>query len=90
MKKEDLENKSEGRSSGALVPILSLLQENNAFLASIADLIIKTSARDKKHLKELSEYFSKRCKVNEEFTHEYLVKMFVELEEEEKKEKLLN
>ena len=87
MKKENSDNKLEGKSFGAIGPILFLLQQNNALLTSIADLIIKTSAKDKKHLKELTEYFSKRCEINDNLSSMNFLKMFVRFEKAEKKEK---
>lgn len=58
MKIEDLKDKE----FDALMSMTNILIQNNALLESIADLIIKTSAKDDKQKVELNEYFSKRIK----------------------------
>ena len=43
---------------------LNILMKNNALLESIADLIIKISAKDDDHKNELSDYFNKKIQEN--------------------------
>lgn len=43
---------------------LNISMRNNALLESIADLIIKISAKDDNHKKELSDFFNERLKEN--------------------------
>jgi hypothetical protein len=62
MTKEELKNKQ----IDAQMSMTNILIQNNALLESIADLIIKTSAKDDKRKKELREYFNQKMKENSE------------------------
>jgi hypothetical protein len=60
MTKDELKNKQ----IDTMLSMTNILIQNNALLESIADLIIKTSAKDDEHKKELSEYFNQKMKEN--------------------------
>ena len=57
---DELKSKKINLESSAL----NILMRNNALLESIADLIIKISAKDDNHSKELSVFFNESLKEN--------------------------
>ncbi len=54
MTKDELKDKQ----LDTLLSMMNILIQNNALLESIADLIIKTSAKDEEHEKELDKFFN--------------------------------